>query len=125
MFMNNRFMKLFPSAVTLLKTTSYVVILVMVSACSIIEGTSSTSGAVDAVTPDVTLKHFVDVRIATIKKEAAIGYGENLNALAEMLGKEDKVAFGAWMQLNYDSLFDNLERSDDLIARIEKTLPTT
>jgi len=123
--MNNRFIKSFSSGVRLLKITSYAVILVMVSACSIIEGTSSTSGTVDTATPDVTLKHFVDVRIATIKKEAAIGYGENLDALAEMLGKEDKVAFGAWMQLNYDSLFDNLEKSDDLIARIEKTLPNT
>jgi len=128
MFMNNRFMKfsqLFSACKTLLKITGCAVILVTASACSIIEATSSTSGTVDSVTPDVTLRHFVDVRIATIKKEAAIGYGENLDALAEMLGKEDKVAFGAWMQLNYDVLFDGLEKSDDLIARIERTLPNT
>lgn len=125
MFIHNQFIKSFSSATRLLKITAYAVMLVMLGACSIMEGTSSTSGTVDAATPDVTLKHFVDVRIATIKKEAAIGYGENLDALAEMLGKEDKVAFGAWMQLNYDTLFDNLEKSDDLIARIEKTLPST
>ena len=128
MFMKNQFMKLtklFPCCRTFLLTTSCAAILVTSSACSILETTSSTSGTVDTVTPDVTLKHFVDVRIATIKKEAAIGYGENLDALAEMLGKEDKVAFGAWMQLNYDVLFDDLEKSDDLIARIERTLPNT
>jgi len=118
-------MKVFFSCQTRLKITASAVLLVTVSACSTMEGISSSSDTADAATPDVTLKHFVDVRIATIKKEAAIGYGENLDALAEMLGKKDKVAFGAWMQLNYDDLFDGLKKPDDLIARIKKTLPDT
>ncbi len=108
-----------------IKVAAVAALLLASSACSIIETTSTTSSSVDAVTPDITLKHFVDVRLATIKKEAAVGYGENLDALAEMMGKEDKIAFGAWMQLNYDELFSNLEKSGDLIARIEKSLPTT
>ena len=93
--------------------------------CATTDGLSSTSSTVDTVTPDVTVNQFVDTRLASIKKEAAVGYGENLNALAEMMGKEDKVAFGAWMQLNYDSLFTDLSDSAELVSRIEQTMPKT
>ena len=92
-----------------------------VSACSIIDGTSTTSSSVDTVTPDVTLNRFVDVRIASIKKEAAAGEGENLEALANLMGKQDKAAFSGWMQTNYDELFNNLQQPTELISRI-KTL---
>lgn len=89
------------------------------SACTIVDITSSTSSTLDTVTPDVTLNRFVDVRIATIKKEAAAGEGENLTALAELMGKQDKAAFSGWMQTNYDVLFDNLGQPTELISRIE------
>ena len=108
-----------------LKNATVAAALLLAASCSVTDVTSTTSGSVDAVTPDVTLNHFVDVRLASIKKEAAAGYGENLDALAEMLGREDKVAFGAWMQLNYDALFTNLDKPGELIVRIEKNLPTT
>ena len=89
------------------------------SACTIVDFTSSTSSTLDTVTPDITLNRFVDVRIATIKKEAAAGEGENLNALARLMGKEDKTAFSDWMQANYSELFNELERPTELISRIE------
>ena len=66
--------------------------LIVVSGCTVTDITSSTSSTLDAVTPDVTLNRFVDVRIASIKKEAATGEGENLEALAHLMGKQDKVA---------------------------------
>ena len=110
---------------TTVKIITISTLLITATACSITDVTSTTSGTVDSVTPDITLKHFVDVRLATIKKEAAVGYGENLDALAEMMGKRDKIAFGAWMQLNYDELFNGLDKPGDLITRIEKSLPTT
>ena len=108
-----------------MKLTTCGIIFAAASGCTITDVTSSTSSTLDAVTPDITLNRFVDVRLATIKKEAAVGYGENLDALAEMMGKEDKIAFGAWMRLNYSTLFDDLEKSADLVARIEETLPHT
>lgn len=90
-----------------------------VSACTITDITSSTSSTLDTVTPDVTLNRFVDVRIASIKKEAAAGEGENLEALARLMGKQDKTAFSGWMQVHYEELFNNLEQPVELISRIE------
>jgi hypothetical protein len=96
-----------------------VAILASMSACSITDTTSTTSGSVDAVTPDVTLNRFVDVRIASIKQEAAAGEGENLDALAKLMGKSDSNEFSGWMQAHYDELFVGLEQPTELITRIE------
>ena len=87
--------------------------------CTTTDITSSTSGTLDTVTPDVTLNRFVDVRLASIQKEAAQGEGENLDALAELMGKKDKQAFSIWMHTNYDELFSGLEKPTQLISRIE------
>ena len=106
----------------LLKTLSSVILLTLalvLGGCTITDVTSSTSGTLDAVTPDVTLNRFVDVRLASIQKEAAQGQGENLDALAELMGKKDKQAFSSWMHTNYDELFSNLEKPTQLISRIE------
>ncbi len=91
----------------------------LIGGCTITDITSSTSGSLDTVTPDVSLNRFIDVRFASIQKEAAQGEGENLNALAELMGKDDKVAFSYWMNANYDELFTNLKQPSQLISRIE------
>lgn len=91
----------------------------LLGGCTITDVTSSTSGTLDTVTPDVTLNRFVDVRLASIQKEAAQGEGENLEALAELMGKEDKQAFSSWVHNNYDVLFTNLDKPSQLISRIE------
>jgi hypothetical protein len=96
-----------------------VVIALTLGGCTIIDVTSSTSGTLDTVTPDVTLNKFVDVRLASIQKEAAEGKGENLDALAELMGKDDKQAFSTWMHDNYSELFSNLQKPSQLISRIE------
>lgn len=88
--------------------------------CTITDVTSTTSDTVDAVTPDITLNRFVDVRLASIQKEAAQGSGENLDALAELMGKKDKQAFSLWMHTNYDVLFFDLEKPSQLVARIQR-----
>lgn len=101
-------------------TGALVVGMVLAStACTTTDITSSTSSTVDAATPDITLNRFVDVRIASIKKEAAAGKGENLEALAQLMGKQDKQAFSGWMQVNYDVLFNDLNQPTELISRIE------
>lgn len=97
--------------------------LLVMSGCTITDITSSTSSTLDAVTPDVTLNRFVDVRIASIKKEAAAGEGENLEALAHLMGKQDKAAFSSWMSANYDGLFDGLGKPEELISRINQSYP--
>ena len=94
--------------------------LLILSACTITDVTSSTSDTLDAVTPDITLNRFVDVRIAAIQQEAAAGEGENLEALAQLMGQQDKAAFADWMQSNYQVLFDELEQPAQLISRIDE-----
>jgi len=96
-----------------------VVTALTIGGCTITDVTSSTSGTLDTVTPDITLNKFVDVRLASIQKEAAEGKGENLDALAELMGKGDKQAFSTWMHDNYSELFSNLEKPSQLISRIE------
>ncbi len=91
---------------------------VTLTGCSITDVTSTTSGSLDTVTPDVSLNRFVDIRMASIQKEAAQGAGENLDALAELMGKKDKQAFSSWMHENYDALFTNLEKPSQLVLRI-------
>lgn len=56
--------------------------------------------------------------MASIQKEAALGEGENLHALADLMGKKDKQAFSSWMHENYDVLFTNLEKPSQLVSRI-------
>ncbi len=87
--------------------------------CTITDVTSSTSGSLDTVTPDISLNRFIDVRLASIQKEAAQGEGENLDALAELMGKNDKQAFSLMLHSNYDNLFGSLEKPSQLITRIE------
>ena len=97
----------------ILFTTSLVL-----TGCSITDLTSTTSGSLDTVTPDVTLNRFVDIRMAFIQKEAAQGEGENLDALADIMGNKDKQAFVSWMHENYDVLFTNLEKPSQLVSRL-------
>lgn len=65
----------------------------VLSGCTITDVTSNISGSLDTVTPDVTLNRFVDIRMASIQKEAAQGEGENLDALADLMGKKDNRRF--------------------------------
>ena len=52
--------------------------------CTITDVTSTTSGSLDTVTPDVSLNRFVDILMTSIQREAAQGEGENLDALADL-----------------------------------------
>lgn len=92
-----------------------------ITACSAIsEFTSSTSSTTDAATPDITLNNYLQDRFDSIRKDAATGKGENLEALAQLMGKADSKEFGKFMQVNYEELFSNLEQPVELLSRIEK-----
>ena len=98
--------------------------LAAVTGCTAItEVTSSTSSTTDTVTPDVTLNNFIDRRYDAIRTDAARGGGENIEALAQLLGARDQQAFASWMQANYQQLFGDIDRPAELRARIEKYAP--
>ena len=104
-----------------IKTLFFAGLVSGLSACTAItDVTSSISSTLDAVTPDITLNNFIDKRFEAIRKDAASGGGENIDALAELMGQDDTAEFSAFMQQNYDQLFSNVNRSSELIARIEQ-----
>lgn len=104
-----------------IKTLLFAGLVSGLSACTAVTDiTSSVSSTLDAVTPDITLNNFIDKRFDAIRKDAASGGGENIDALAELMGKGDSAQFATFMQQNYHQLFSNVNRSSELIARIEQ-----
>ena len=105
------------------KTTKLLLITglaVSMTACTgITDVTSSTSSTVDTVTPDITVNEFVSKRYVAIRNEAARGSGENLNALAQLMGKKDKQVFAKDIKINFDEIFGNIKTPTDIIAKIE------
>jgi hypothetical protein len=91
------------------------------AACTVTDITSSTSSTLDTVTPDITMNQFIEKRYNAIRKDAATGGGENIRALAQIMGERDSQAFAAWMQSNYDQLFSHGAKDKSaLIAELEE-----
>lgn len=90
-----------------------------ISACAITEVTSSTSSTLDAVTPDITANDFVNKRYLAIRSEAARGEGENLVALAQLLGHTDSQLFSQNLKDNFEQIFSQVTDPQQIIARIE------
>ena len=103
-----------------IKLLTAAIILLSISACSTFtEVVSSTSSTADTVTPDITLNSFIEKRYIAIRQDAANGGGENLDVLAQLLGKEDKKAFAKLMQSNFDGIFTGIGKPLEILARIE------
>ncbi len=101
------------------RITAITLIAASMSACTMVtEFTSSTSSTLDAVTPDITVNEFVTKRYVAIRHDAANGGGENLQALAQLMGK-DQQQLASMMQQNFDSIFKDVSNPVDIIARIE------
>ena len=104
-----------------IKTLLFAGLVSGLSACTAVtDVTSSVSSTLDAVTPDITLNNFIDKRFEAIRMDAARGGGENIEALAELMGQKDSAEFASFMQQNYDQLFSDVNQSSELIARIEQ-----
>lgn len=105
---------------TTLKIISVSLFAASISACTAItDFTSSTSSTLDAVTPDVTLNEFVNKRYVAIRQDAANGGGENLDALAHLMGNTNSAELAQLMQTNFESIFKDVSKPDQIIARIE------
>jgi len=90
------------------------------SACTVTDFLSSTSSTLDAATPDITMNQFIEKRYNAIRKDAATGGGENIEALAQIMGEKDSKAFAAWMQVNYSQLFSEAKDKSALVAKLEQ-----
>jgi hypothetical protein len=59
---------------------------------------------------------FADTQSVALRREAATGEGENLDALAALLHEENPDAFGRWMQTNYGQLYGPQVSSDSNVV---------
>ena len=80
----------------------------------------TTSSTTDVVTPEGSKSAFVHERFDALRVEAARGDGENLDSLAVLLGETDRAAFSRWMKANYVLLFSDIQKPEELLARIER-----
>lgn len=59
---------------------------------------------------------FVESQMPYLQRDAAAGGGENLTALAKLMGESNPTQFGHWMQRNYTAVF-SVERSPEELVR--------
>ena len=61
-------------------------------------------------------EEFVASNMDQLAKEIAVGHGESVDTLAELLAVEDKEAFASALQANYNSIYsaDNVEMAEVL-----------
>ncbi len=68
--------------------------------------TSGTSGCTKTkLVMNERAAEFVASNMDQLAKDMAIGHGESVNTLAELLAVEDKVAFAASLQSNYNAIY--------------------
>lgn len=68
--------------------------------------TSGTSGCTKAkLVMNERAQEFVASNMDVLSKEIAVGHGESVDTLAELLSVEDKAAFSASLQANYNSIY--------------------
>jgi len=90
---------------------------------AITEASQSTTDAsvTEPGTPEYArAEAFVASQMPYLRREAAAGGGENLRALAELIGARDPEAFGQWAQAHYETLFTDLREPGQLLVRIGK-----
>ncbi|MGB7757199.1 MAG: DUF3015 family protein [Salinisphaera sp.] len=61
---------------------------------------------------------FAHSQRVALRREAASGGGENVNALADLLGAADGQTFGEWMQRHYAALYPDHPAQANLVDRI-------
>lgn len=83
--------------------------------------TSNTAQDIDARNYQARLE-FVDSQMAMLRREAARGEGDNLEALAYLMRIEDVPAFKARVQANYQSLFVGDPDAAEFLARLSDTV---
>ncbi len=61
-------------------------------------------------------EEFVASNMDQLAKEIAVGHGESVDTLAELLAVEDKEVFASALQANYNSIYtsQNVEMADVL-----------
>lgn len=86
--------------------------------------TSGTSGCKKAqFVMNERASEFVASNMDILAKEIALGYGESIYTLAELLSVEDKVTFASLLQSNYNSIYTSQDvQMSDVLDNISTTI---
>lgn len=85
--------------------------------------TSGTSGCKKAAfVMNERAEEFVASNMDVLAKEIAVGHGESLDTLAELLNVQDKAAFAVALQSNYNSIYTSKQvQMSDVLDNIATT----
>ena len=85
--------------------------------------TSGTSGCKKTkLVMDKRTEEFVASNMDTLAKEIAVGHGESIDTLAELLKVDDKKTFALNLQKNYNRIYTNKSvKMADVLDNISKT----
>lgn len=64
---------------------------------------------------------YVSAEMSQLRREAARGGGEHIDALAELMGGSDRRPLGAWMQQHYTSLFATPKSPAAFVQALQST----
>lgn len=78
---------------------------------------STASGSTGGNESSAATLAYLNSDLDWVKRDAAQGQGEHIDALASLLGETDKAAFANWAQANYAQIFST-DSADDIYARI-------
>ena len=86
--------------------------------------TSGTSGCKKAkFVMNERASEFVASNMDTLAKEIAVGHGESIDTLAELLSVEDKATFSASLQANYNKVYTSQDVTmSDVLDNISTTI---
>lgn len=77
----------------------------------------------DTITASAQTRHFAAIHLDALARDAAIGRGESLDALAVLLEVDDPAAFGEFTRTHYDALFPSTATtSEDLLVSLDQLM---
>jgi hypothetical protein len=77
----------------------------------------------DTITASAQTRHFAASNLDDLARDAALGGGESLDALAALLEVEDHAAFGAFAQSHYDALFPTATvTSEEMLGQLDRLM---
>lgn len=77
----------------------------------------------DTITASAETRHFAASNLDDLARDAALGGGESLDALAALLRVEDRGAFGTFAQSHYETLFPTATvTSEEVLDHLDRLM---
>lgn len=79
--------------------------------------TSDTAQDIDSSTHQARLA-FVDSQLVLLRREAAAGGGQHVQALAKLMGEQDSKSFARALQANYGAIFVGDQNAEQVLQKV-------